>query len=76
MALKESHVGPFATQTAHSLVNLAKLLGAEREFARAEAHFSRALKMFEANLGKERVAQMDFAIQFPESLEDWIEAAE
>jgi len=38
---------------------------------RIEGHF---LEMFEANLGKERAAQLDMHIAFPESLEDWIEA--
>ncbi|NNL65788.1 MAG: ferritin-like domain-containing protein [Myxococcales bacterium] len=38
---------------------------------RIEGHFR---DMFEANLGKERAAGLDFDIQFPESLEDWIEA--
>jgi hypothetical protein len=38
---------------------------------RIEGHF---FEMFEANLGKERAAQLDMHIQFPESLEDWIEA--
>jgi hypothetical protein len=38
---------------------------------RIEGHFR---EMFEANLGKERAAQLDYEIAFPESLEDWIEA--
>jgi hypothetical protein len=38
---------------------------------RIQGHF---VEMFEANLGKERAAQLDMHIQFPESLEDWIEA--
>jgi hypothetical protein len=38
---------------------------------RIEGHFR---EMFEANLGKERAAQLDMHIAFPESLEDWIEA--
>lgn len=38
---------------------------------RIEGHFR---EMFEANLGKERAAQLDMHIQFPENLEDWIEA--
>jgi hypothetical protein len=38
---------------------------------RIEGHF---MEMFEANLGKERAAQLDMHIQFPESLDDWIEA--
>ena len=39
---------------------------------RIEGHFR---EMFEANLGKERAAQLDMRIAFPENLEDWIEAA-
>jgi hypothetical protein len=38
---------------------------------RIDGHFR---SMFEANLGKERAAELDYEIAFPESLEDWIES--